>query len=250
MQPSYLAIDIGNTSMKWGVFRGLDLLELERLPLGDHSAWEKCWRNLELSGHPLILLSGVVPQVHDALQEWFSSKGCSARKITCKDMPFPLQVDAPEKTGIDRLLSGYAGMQISGSSHGVITVNVGSAVTVDLTLKSGGFQGGAIFPGFQLMSRALHANTAQLPEIAVPEFFLKREGKNTLDAISYGVSQALLGGIRNIVDHYLQTHPGLPIFVSGGDGEIVARELGPKYLFQKELVLLGLAFLSGELLDV
>jgi len=84
----------------------------------------------------------------------------------------------------------------------------------------------------------------------VPEVFLKREGKNTFDAISYGVGQALLGGIRNIVNHYLQTYPGLPIFVSGGDGELVARELGPKYLFQKELVLLGLAYLSRELLNV
>ncbi|MEY4190238.1 MAG: Type pantothenate kinase [Planctomycetota bacterium] len=250
MQPSYLAIDVGNTTMKWGVFRGLDLLFLERLPLGDHSAWEKCWHNLELSGHPQILLSGVVPKVQVDLLEWFSSRGILARIITYKDLPFPTQVDAPEKTGIDRLLSGYAGIQISGNSHGVVTVNVGSAVTVDLTLKSDGFQGGAIFPGFQLMSKALHANTAQLPEINVPEVFLKREGKNTFDAISYGVGQALLGGIRNIVNHYLQTHPGLPIFVSGGDGELVARELGPKYLFQRELVLLGLAYLSRELLNV
>jgi len=89
MQPSYLAIDVGNTTMKWGVFRGLDLLFLERLPLGDHSAWEKCWHNLGLSGHPQILLSGVVPKVQVDLLEWFSSRGILARIITYKDLPFP-----------------------------------------------------------------------------------------------------------------------------------------------------------------
>lgn len=250
MTPSFLAIDVGNSSMKWGVFRGAENLSLFRLPPGDIGAWERTWQSLELPLHSRVLLSSVVPQTMERVVEWLARKGHPARVVAHNDIPMPMQVDNPGKTGIDRLLAAFAALRLDEAAPGAVTVNVGSAITVDLVLRDQGFQGGAILPGFRLMAQALHQNTAQLPEVLVPSAIPHREGKNTQDALTFGISHAILGAIRSITDHYRQSHARLGLFVSGGDGELFARALGAEYQFHSEMVLIGLAFLHGELVDV
>jgi len=43
MIPTFLAIDVGNSSIKWGLFDQGVLLEHFRLDLTDVSVWEKSW---------------------------------------------------------------------------------------------------------------------------------------------------------------------------------------------------------------
>ena len=64
--------------------------------------------------------------------------------------------------GADRLANAVAALD-----HGTpaLVLDCGSAVTIELVDENLRFLGGAIAPGRKMLRRALHANTAQLPEI-------------------------------------------------------------------------------------
>ena len=78
-------------------------------------------------------------------------------------------VDEPDAVGIDRVFGALAAKSMVPAGTPAITVDVGTAVTVNLIDADGVFQGGAIFPGPRLMGLALHQHTAKLPLIDLRE---------------------------------------------------------------------------------
>ena len=82
-------------------------------------------------------------------------------------MPLEVELEHPDKVGIDRLLNAVAANRRRQEHVAAILVDAGSAVTVDYLDGNGVFRGGAIFPGFRLMARALHDYTALLPIVDI-----------------------------------------------------------------------------------
>ena len=78
-------------------------------------------------------------------------------------LPIRVNVDFPDKVGIDRLFGALAARAMVPPGTPAITVDVGTAATVNLIDADGVFQGGAILPGPRLMARALNEFTAKLP---------------------------------------------------------------------------------------
>jgi type III pantothenate kinase len=154
----------------------------------------------------------------------------------------------PDKVGIDRLLNAVAIKSRRATNASAIVVDAGSAVTVDVVDKEGVFHGGAIFPGLQLMVRALHEHTALLPMVEVDgEFTLP--GKSTVAAMKAGVFCAVSGGIREIVERLLkepQTGQPCEIFAGGGDAPLLVPHLPFKMTLWPEMTLEGLRITSSE----
>ncbi len=208
----------------------------------------------------------------------------SIEVVTYKMLPFPLEVDYPERVGIDRLLASWEGWQLAngeGSScgtgvspevekqsrarrpshvenherrHPVIVAQAGTALTVDIVSRSGVFCGGAILPGLGLSLQLLAAGTASLPWLgnhSVSES-PRLPGKNTLDAIAAGVHGSLVGGARFLVERY-RSEPDWQdaiVVVTGGDGALLARNLPEPILYREHLVLKGLSRLANTALQV
>ena len=145
-------------------------------------------------------------------------------QVDCREIPLAIQVDAPARLGIDRLVGAFAA---AGRYQApLVVVDVGSAVTVDWVLGPteaagsasnpedppvlGTFCGGAIFPGIRLQTLALSSGTEGLRQPAAdgfPETVIERldaltPGRNTADAIQVGVIAAVVGAIERLAEDY------------------------------------------------
>ncbi len=250
MIPTFLAIDVGNSSIKWGLFDQGVLLEHFRLDLADVSSWEKSWNARCKDSVKSILICGVVPDVLKKHHRWLLNICDKVKVVTHLDLPIQIKVDNPSATGIDRLVASFAALKLSVETDTVIVVDAGSAVTVDLASCRDGFLGGAIMPGLQLMARSLNQYTAQLPEISITDQIQQTAGANTIDAISFGVGNAFLGGIFMLIRKLeIQSGTKATLFFTGGDGLFLANHLNEGNGYFPNLVLTGLSLLVEESVD-
>jgi len=165
--------------------------------------------------------------------------------IDYRNVGIDVQVDYPEKVGIDRLLAARAALA-SAKCTPVIVVQAGTALTVDWVDHQGRFQGGSILPGAGLALQYLAAGTDQLPWLPADSIdgLPRLPGKNTEEAIAAGVHASLVGGVSYLVERYRKEIGGkarVPVVISGGDGRLVHAHIGPPATYVENLVLVGLA---------
>jgi type III pantothenate kinase len=198
---SFLAIDIGNTRLKWALYSapqphaGLLRHGAIFLEAIDDLA-EREWQGLPT---PSSMLGSVVAgegirrraeaqlEVWDVEPRWVVSSA-SAGGVTNG-------YEHPNRLGVDRwvaLIGARQRVLARGLAKPVLVVMVGTAVTVDALDASGRFLGGLILPGFGLMLRALEMGTAGLkaPTGEAVEF-----PTNTSDALMSGGADAIAGAV-------------------------------------------------------
>jgi type III pantothenate kinase len=189
-----IVVDIGNSRMKWGRCAP-DVVEMVSLPLDDLNAWDDQAERWRTEGPTYWAVGGVNPKRVEQFLKWRKARGGDCRHITRHDqLPLRLSVDAPESVGLDRLFGCVAANAHRRQGCAAVTVDIGTAVTVNVLDPDGVFRGGAIFPGPRLMAKALHEHTAKLPEVdlATPFAF---PGTNTEAAIRAGIFTAVTGGV-------------------------------------------------------
>jgi type III pantothenate kinase len=169
------------------------------------------------------------------------------RRVTHSDVPMPLEVDVPDRLGIDRLLAAFGAYRHRNEHGPVISIQAGTAVTVDLVSESGRFTGGAILPGMGLALSFLGRGTSKLPWLSdsVVQGEPALPGKNTEQAIIAGVHASVLGGALYLVNRYRTTYGGreLLVVVSGGDGQVILPHIPAPTISLENLVLRSLEFL-------
>ena len=203
---SFLAIDIGNTRLKWALYAagqpGAALLTqgAEFLETIDTLA-EGAWRELS---PPQAMLGCAVAgdairrRVEEQLELWDIEPHWIVP--TAQDSGLINGYDHPTRLGADRWasLAGARSRVLSAMRHGgvarpALVVMVGTAVTVDALDASGRFLGGLILPGFGLMQRALEQGTSGLK---VPTGEVVDFPTNTSDALMSGGANAIAGAIE------------------------------------------------------
>jgi type III pantothenate kinase len=237
---SMVVVDVGNTRVKWGLCRAGHVVAQASLPPDDPHAWQR-QREVWSLGPARWILAGVHPSRRDVFAAWAHSLGDVTATIdSYRQLPLQVQVDFPEKVGIDRLLDAVAVNARRPASHAAIIVDAGSAVTVDLVDAAGDFRGGTIFPGLRLMAQALHDYTAKLPVVAIDQPW-PPPGTSTEKAIQSGVYHAVVGGIERIIAE-LQAFVGMPceIYFTGGDAELLAQRLTLPIVIWPEMTLEGI----------
>ncbi|WP_439136338.1 type III pantothenate kinase [Pseudomaricurvus sp.] len=146
--------------------------------------------------------------------------------------------DQPDALGVDRWLAVLAASRCS--DGGVIVVDCGSAVTVDV-LSGKRHCGGYIVPGLRLMNASLFGDTARVKVVA--DWLDSGEpGTNTSAAVNAGLPLMVVGLIREVVNR--QSRDGRPwrVLLTGGDAPLLLPLLGGDVVSQVEedLVLDGL----------
>ena len=203
-----LAIDVGNTHIVVGVYRGETLVQSWRL-MTDHKRTTDeigmlllqmfASADLEPSEVSMGIASSVVPPLSFAVER-------AARRYFDVELVMvgpgirtgmPILYDNPKEVGADRIVNAVAAYERFKS--GVIVVDFGTATTFDCITPNGEYLGGAIVPGIQVSLDALIGRTAKLPriEIAWPERVV---GRNTVQSIQSG----LLHGYVSLVDGLLE----------------------------------------------
>jgi type III pantothenate kinase len=164
-------------------------------------------------------VGGVNPPVAESVVRWAEATGGAChwfRKPS--ELPIALSVDEPDAVGIDRVFGAIAARSLAPPGTPAVTVDVGTAVTVNLVDAAGVFCGGAIFPGPRLMALALHQHTARLPLVEVTQPDLAGEpSRNTVAAIRQGVTSAVLCGVFGLAcDFAVQCDAPAWLFLTGG----------------------------------
>lgn len=204
---SFLAIDIGNTRLKWALFaealpgqqpvrHGAVFLET----IDDLAEVE--WADLPAPDRMLgcvVAGDAVRRRVEEQMELW----DVVPRWV----VPRPAEAgvangyDHPARLGADRwvaLVGARARVAAEAAAAGspprpVLVVMVGTAVTIDALDGEGRFLGGLILPGFGLMLRALEMGTAGLK---VPTGETTDFPTNTSDALMSGGVFAIAGAVE------------------------------------------------------
>jgi type III pantothenate kinase len=204
---TFLAIDIGNTRLKWALYAaphpGAVMLQhgaafLETI---DELA-EQQWKSLP---EPASMLGCVVAgdAVRRRTEEQLELWDLAPRWVvpTQHAAGVTSRYDHPTRLGADRwvALAGARARALADAAQAgtaprpALVVMVGTAVTVDALDADGHFLGGLILPGFGLMLRALEQGTAGLK---VPTGDVVDFPTNTSDALMSGGANAIAGAIE------------------------------------------------------
>jgi len=250
---SFLAIDIGNTRLKWAQYAspqpGAALMShgaafLETI---DELA-EKEWKALPA---PRSMLGCVVAgeavrrRVEEQLELW----DLSPRWVvpSAHEAGVTNGYDHPARLGADRWVAmiGARGHVLArGPARPVLVVMIGTAVTVDALDADGRFLGGLILPGHGIMLRALESGTAGL---RVPTGDVRPFPTNTSDALTSGGNYAITGAISRMHQHLAEHAGEAPLtLVTGGAGWKVAPYVDVEHELVETLIFDGLLALQSH----
>jgi type III pantothenate kinase len=259
MPPQILAIDVGNTRIKFGRVefpakaRDLPRCLWAAAIAHDESACRDILQSL-LIATDVPPLPGAVAGVHPrgvqmVLDVW--PRECWSEPLVLSDatfLPIAMRVEEPARVGIDRVLNAVAVNLVRPAGRPAIIVDSGTATTVDAVSADGGFEGGAILPGVELAARALADYTARLPRLAHSELVeaeYEPIGRNTRTAIRTGITWGQIGAVRELVkrigDALAADSPVEPVvFLTGGGAPLLAPYF-PQARVERHLALQGLA---------
>jgi type III pantothenate kinase len=150
------------------------------------------------------------------------------RQIAFADVPLVVEVDAPERVGMDRLMGAVAADRLRPADRPAIVVDLGTATKVCLLTDVGAFVGGAILPGLAMSARALEEQTDALPHVDVERWQRPPQplGKSTVPAIESGIFWGTVGAVRELVGQLSKSLASPPaVFITGGWSPLVAKVL-------------------------
>jgi type III pantothenate kinase len=266
--PRLIAVDIGNSTTKVGWFAENSPGDRGQLPeLASVQAFVtgQTPPDALLESLPKEPCEWRIASVHRegtrVLKNWLAShrQEDAVRVLETRDFPIAIRVDFPERVGLDRLAACVAANVLRAPGRPAIVIGAGSAITVNLIAADGGFEGGAILPGFRMSAEALFgADQLPLTMLETGAAAPPVVGKHTEAAIRSGLVWGAVGGVREIVmkmGNELQRQPWFAaqptatqqpqVFVTGGDLRPLAAELGGETRFIANLVLAGIAVEAG-----
>ena len=233
-----LAIDAGNSRVKWGWHDGRGWSSLSTVSLIEFAAANHDINPFAATHEnpQQIVISNVAGEgAHQLLINW--TRIFDAEPLWLKGEAERCGVtsryERPEQLGPDRWAALVAARALH--SGACLVVNAGTATTADVLSAEGEFLGGLILPGVDLMRFVLHEHTGRLP---LQEGRFVRTPRNTIDAIETGCRHAQAGAVERM---FRVAGTGAQCLVSGGAGKALIEQLGIPCRYVENLVLEGLA---------
>ncbi|QKG58207.1 type III pantothenate kinase [Hymenobacter sp. BRD128] len=239
-----LALDLGNTALKYGVFGPAGLAEsgVLAVPADLAALWQR-------TRPAQAILSSVTDEA--GAQPWLATLAAAdgLRQI----LPFrpgytPVPVRnlyaTPHTLGADRLAAAVAAASLR-PGRPTLVLDAGTALKLDLVTADGTYHGGSIAPGLRMRLQALHTFTGRLPLLELPAVgeAVQLIGDSTASCLLSGVLRGTAAEVRGLVAEYEQVYPGLGLLLTGGDAPYLQAALAPlssRIFVVPELVLLGL----------
>ncbi|PWB55244.1 MAG: type III pantothenate kinase [Nitrosomonadales bacterium] len=236
---SILAVDAGNTRIKWARHAHGAWQEQGWTPAAQPQL-EAQWASLKTPAR--IIVSNVAGSatghaIASASQRW----GIPPQFIR----PQPSQCGVSnayseaERLGSDRWAALIAAHHLH-PGRDLLVVQAGTAVTIDTLSAKGHFLGGMIVPGLRLMLDALARSTAGL---ARQDGEIRPFPINTADAMMSGAANAIAGAVER---GFRQLEARPLCLISGGDADILLPLLDIPIQKTGQLVLEGLLQIALE----
>jgi type III pantothenate kinase len=241
-----LLIDIGNTFLKWGLFRNgarggarENRLETGHVLLAEIPALAQQFAKFRVPAQ--IVISNVAgtrvrATTMRVLEVWPDAPAPYWLIPQAQQCGVVNHYRNPAQLGSDRWAALIGARELAGARPALVVV-CGTATTIDFLTAAGDFTGGVILPGVGLMLRALHENTAALPD-SDGEYV--DNPTQTVDAIASGCQHAQAGAIERLYHLHAQREPDLVCVLSGGAARALSPRLTIPFELHDNLVLEGL----------
>ncbi len=235
-----LAVDIGNTQIKVGLFAKNVLQEQWRL-----SGVSEVLALVDDKNVSAAIVSSV--KEADDLTARVPSGVFTLVLNGHTALPFVNHYLTPHTLGTDRV-AAVAGAQHHLPRQNTLVIDAGTCITYDLIDRKAQYQGGLISPGLTMRLRAMHTFTARLPLVSWSEPRTLSPTAQTTEAGLHG--GAVLGAsaeIAQMIRMYADNYPDLHVIICGGDAEYLLTQLrryhaeaSAPIVHQPELILTGL----------
>ena len=250
-----IAVDIGNTDLKCGVFTiAGKLVGTLRLPTKGIQPNKRFLREL-LKWRMLTNRTNIMPPENsypEPLSWRIAQTGSFPWKkwqtaildirpqdkfttVAQRRIPLNVGVDTPQKVGIDRLLAAFAATEKYGELP-MLVVDAGSAITVDV-VQDRTFFGGTILPGLVAQSEIFPKISKKLPLVPISDALIKNRpvypGRNTKDAVRSGLYWGTIGAIRQFCEMFFPKKRDVRLVLTGGDAEYLLSGLSEVFTPQQ-----------------
>ena len=246
-----LCVDIGNTNISLGLYRGEELVHDWRMRTDARMTADELALGMRGMLGPLAdQVTGVsalstVPAVLRELRVMLGRYYGDVPRIVVQQgvrTGVPLLVDNPREVGGDRLVNTMAAHHLFGTA--CVVVDFGTSTNIDVSTAKGEFIGGAFAPGIEISVDALAARAAQLRKVELvrPRSVI---GKNTVECLQSGILYGFTGQVDGLVRRItaeLEASGAGPVTVigTGGLAPLVVGESETIEHHVPELTLLGL----------
>ena len=245
-----LAIDLGNTNIKYGVFDKEKLVASFRVSsrisrtadeYGSVLVGLLSDKNIKKSDIDGIIFSSVIPALNYTICHMCEYFFGISPIMVGPGIKTGLNIKAenPREVGADIIVNSVSAFSKYGGP--VVVIDFGTATTFDVITEKCELLGVVIAPGIKTSLEGLASKTAQLPmiELDAPKTVI---GKNTKHCMQAGVIFGFAGLVENIIKKIKKelNLSEIKVVATGGLGEIIAKETNLISIVDRTLTLDGL----------
>jgi type III pantothenate kinase len=234
MDHFHWCIDVGNSSIKWGVFLGNQLIEVFQFR-EDPTTDQLQILESKFSPHRIAVCS-----VRTELN-WFDypkAEWLSAASIGS----FQLDYSPPESLGVDRIATALGAQYNWPNASSILVVDLGTCVTYTM-LRNRLVSGLAIAPGLQMRWNAMHHYTAKLPLL---DHHTSIKANGTLKNLEVGGKVGWQKELEGLIDLFCETQQIEQVVITGSDVVHLENHFKDRFVIMDHLHLWGLNYWLNE----
>ena len=226
-------IDIGNSNIVLGVYKGAELFKSWRVETKKGRTSDEygilvkellTFSGIDSKEISDIIISSVVPPLESTIIEmadkYFSIKPLMVGPGVKSGIS--ILYENPKEVGADRIVNAVAALKRYGGP--LIIVDFGTATTFDLITEKGEYGGGVIAPGIGISVEALFQRASKLTRVDLvkPKNVI---GRNTVNSIQSGIIFGYVGLVDGIVKK-MKEESGVSarVIATGGLASLIAEE--------------------------
>ena len=245
-----LCIDIGNTDITYGVFKGDDvILTFRTKSKTSHTSDEYGVQiigilrenGIEKTQIKGVAISSVVPNIMysfvNGIIKYFKLDPLVIQPGVKTGIA--IKTENPKEVGADRIVDAVGAYYRYGGP--LIVIDFGTATTFDVVDEEGSFIAAVTTPGIKITLQALISGAAKLPEIEIqkPASIL---AKNTVTSMQAGLVYGYIGQVEYIVGEIKRelNLPDMKVIATGGLSSVIKPHTKVIDHFDRDLTLRGL----------
>ena len=226
-----LAVDVGNTNITFGLFKGTELLHQFRAESARGRTADEfailirqmlLLRGISITDIKACIIASVVPVLTEAMVQCFRRGLAREPLVVGPGIRTGISVlcENPREVGADRIVNAVAAFDMV--RKGAIVIDFGTATTFDCVSAKGEFLGGCIVPGIQIGAEALFTRASRLHrvDLVAPPTVI---GTNLIQSLQAGILYGYAGIVDGLVSR-LKAELAFPLAViaTGGLAPLVA----------------------------
>ncbi|NLK63638.1 MAG: type III pantothenate kinase [Tissierellia bacterium] len=253
-----LVVDIGNTNILIGVYKGNELVGNWRMITKNEKTSDEygisilnllSYNDINYKNINSAIVSSVVPNVmhsfENTLKRFFNIEPIVVGPGVKTGIT--IMSENPREVGADRIVGLVAARELYSKGDTIIVIDFGTATTYDVINEKGEYRYGVTSPGIQISADALWQRTAQLPKIEIkkPDSIL---AKNTVTSMQAGLVYGYIGQVEYIIKKIKEemNNENIKVVATGGFGRLISDETSEIDVFDSLLLFKGLKIIHDK----